>query len=619
MKVVNILREYQKEFPMDLPYSNPSLFQSPGGRRFVAFLHIFSNFVLKTSVQKVEDDLLGKPVTKNEKLGRFCYTSLVSSTKVALENASTDQARIKEINAKSRVSLNIIGGKYFDIRKSLEECRGSEFDQIKRFHSEVMKQDGEFNVEQLLNTYDDKCVKIRELHDAFKLKGTDHEDLWANIMAVVDDPLPKPKLKFDEFPKHLVAAENMKMTFGNLIAKVLSTTDRVLQFKPPVLPIQEMATGAATFTSQAHQLTALKADLGITVGKMMENVQKMLQTASQIDWANCELSMPPHSSSSIQTVLLPPTPSMMDDFKRSNPTDLPPAIPSHLQFLSPVPTTPHPNLTVPPGLRLSCTPISTGQVTRRFPRRVPPDQSPLLKQSLIQSTLLRAGGVLEEEERNQDINKTETEDPDHASKGSLSVFSPVLSSTKSPQDTFSRPSSRQGLDVDSRPGSAFGLAGGSSLPIPSQSFGSLRAAADASLSLDCTQSKIEMYRKILLSVKNKEKPNTEGKPSLLSVWNSHRQSLSPQCRPRPTAHSSSSSCSCTSPPTPPKQFSPMLSCRTPDMPQRLDSPGQEMDSKLTTRLDQLMTSLTFSDDSLDFGLGRMSLGGEELLSPHCPH
>merc|ERR1719186_1453562 len=145
------------------------------------------------------------------------------------------------------------------------------------------------------------------------------------------------------------------MTYGNLITKVLSTTDKVLQFKPPVLPLQEMATGAATFTSQANQLTELKADLGTTVGKMMENVQKMLHTSSQIDWANCELSMSPLSSSSIQTVLLPPPPSMLDDFKRSNPNDLPPAIPSHLQFLSPSPTTPHPTLTVPPGSGLGCT------------------------------------------------------------------------------------------------------------------------------------------------------------------------------------------------------------------------------------------------------------------------
>ena len=125
-----------------------------------------------------------------------------------------------------------------------------------------------------------------------------------------------------------------------------------------------------------------------------------------------------------------------------------------------------------------------------------------------------------------------------------------------------------------------------------------------------------MYMKILLSVKNKETHRTEpGKSSLLSAWNIHRQSLSPQCKP---ATNSSSS---TSPPSPPKHFSPMLACKTPDMQRRLsmNSPNsQEMDTKVASRLDQLMTSLTLSDNSLDFSLGRMSLGGDDLLSPHCP-
>eukprot|EP00092_Neocalanus_flemingeri_P016697 GFUD01018060.1.p1 GENE.GFUD01018060.1~~GFUD01018060.1.p1 ORF type:complete len:127 (+),score=51.41 GFUD01018060.1:668-1048(+) len=126
-----------------------------------------------------------------------------------------------------------------------------------------------------------------------------------------------------------------------------------------------------------------------------------------------------------------------------------------------------------------------------------------------------------------------------------------------------------------------------------------------------------MYRKILLSAKNKEKPRTEGKSSLLSAWNCHRQSLSPQGRP--AAHSSSSS---PTSPSAPGQFSPLQSYGTPDMSHRrmsVASPGsEEMNSKMVTRLDQLMTSLTLSNDSLDFSLGRMSFGGDELLSPHCP-
>ena len=123
--------------------------------------------------------------------------------------------------------------------------------------------------------------------------------------------------------------------------------------------------------------------------------------------------------------------------------------------------------------------------------------------------------------------------------------------------------------------------------------------------MNTTQSKIEMYKKIL-SVKSKGQH--EGKSNLLSAWNYHRQSLSPHSKPSLITNNKDQSNS----PSPPKQFSPMLNCKTPDMSQH------EMDSKLATRLDQLMTSLTLSDNSLDFSLGRMSMGGEmELLSPHC--
>ena len=43
-----------------------------------------------------------------------------------------------------------------------------------------------------------------------------------------------------------------------------------------------MVQGAATFTSQAQQLTELQAHLDMTVVKMMDNVQIMLHTSSEI-------------------------------------------------------------------------------------------------------------------------------------------------------------------------------------------------------------------------------------------------------------------------------------------------------------------------------------------------
>ena len=125
-------------------------------------------------------------------------------------------------------------------------------------------------------------------------------------------------------------------------------------------------------------------------------------------------------------------------------------------------------------------------------------------------------------------------------------------------------------------------------------------------SINSTKSKIEMYKKILLSAKGKDKQEDTSKSNLLAAWNHHRQSLSPGNRLLNMDKDNQTQTT-----SPGNQFSPLLSCQTPDKSQ------QEMDSKLTTRLDQLMTSLTFSDNSLDFSLGKMEMEGEmELLSPH---
>ena len=83
-KIVNMLKEYQKEFPLDLPYTNPSLFQSPGGRKFVAFLQVFSTFVMKMYINKYDVTFLSKPVTKNSTLRKVCYTALVKKKRSPL-------------------------------------------------------------------------------------------------------------------------------------------------------------------------------------------------------------------------------------------------------------------------------------------------------------------------------------------------------------------------------------------------------------------------------------------------------------------------------------------------------------------------------------------------------
>ena len=41
-KVVGFIKNFYKEFPGELPYTNPALFHTPGGRKFKEFLNLFS-------------------------------------------------------------------------------------------------------------------------------------------------------------------------------------------------------------------------------------------------------------------------------------------------------------------------------------------------------------------------------------------------------------------------------------------------------------------------------------------------------------------------------------------------------------------------------------------------
>ena len=312
------------------------------------------------------------------------------------------------------------------------------------------------------------------------------------------------------------------------------------------------------------------------------------------DWSNCELvptTIRNRDTTSSQ-VLLPPTPSLVEIIK-SEQSDT--NIPVNLQLLSPTPCKPgsssDPINTV--------TPISTGQVMRRFPRHVVTDQSPLLRQSLIQSTRLRV-----EDDQRQNLDST-----------SLSAFSPVLSSTISRSLSSNPVKSTSNLNIEVPTGSSTNPEGPEnpgpfSTTASFNSFGSLRALSEAfSNNGDATQTKIDEYKKILLSAKSKDQLEGDSRASLLSAWNIHRQSLSPQ-NPGINLSICSSDDDC-SPPTL-KNMSPMFADRTPVSVASRNTPD------MTRRLDQLMSSLTFSDTSLDLSLGKMSLGGDELLSPHCP-
>ena len=105
-----------------------------------------------------------------------------------------------------------LGTKYFNIKKYLEEeANLNDCNELTRKHSEIFV-DGKVDKTKILANYDDRCVKVRVLEDAL-IKSTSEQG-WNNIMVVVDDSVPKPRLNFDEFPPELVAANNLMLTLS---------------------------------------------------------------------------------------------------------------------------------------------------------------------------------------------------------------------------------------------------------------------------------------------------------------------------------------------------------------------------------------------------------------------
>jgi len=420
-----------------------------------------------------------------------------------------------------------------------------------------------------------------------------HKNIWENIAEVFQSYALKPNLNFDLLPKNLIAVDDMETTYQNMIAHVLSILGKVLPFETRhrCPRANELSERTSDLVIKMDLFTEVRADLGILVSKMKESVKLMLNVSSQIDWSNCELalSMPSRNNlASSSEVLIPPTPPLMENIKsdQTNPKST-----TSLQLLSPTPCKSGPS-TDP---ITTVTPVSTGQVMRRFPRLITTDQSPLLRQSLMQSTRLR---VEDDQRQSQDMD----------SRSSVSAFSPGLSSTaihRSLQENSIKSTSSRDIESNTilnqveNPGPF-------STTATCSSFGNLRDALDDD---DATQTKIDEYKRILLAAKSKEQPDRDSRSSLLHAWNNHRQSLSPQ-----TPRINLSTCSSDSDSSPPtlQYISPKLGDR-PTLPE-ISNKTPDM----TRRLDQLMSSLTFSDTSLDLSLGKMSLGGEELLSPHCP-
>jgi len=221
------------------------------------------------------------------------------------------------------------------------------------------------------------------------------------------------------------------------------------------------------------------------------------------------------------------------------------------------------------------------------------------------------------------------------SKASLDCFSPELCSTRLKRD-------------DAKPEEDERSSG--KLPGNVMDKYEIEEKAELDVTLQtATQTKIELYRKVLQTVNSKiprkvhgpkemsefrvpdypkdttpqksqsgqelrEEQLKNGPPAkadvtdLLGVWTQVRQNISPKTSPVERSKSRLSKLNLT--PLDVSDTSPFF--------QKKKAVTGVQNGDITTRLDALMDSLTLSDSSLDMTIGRLSLSEDLMLSPHCP-
>ena len=271
-KVVGLLKLHQKDHPEDLPYTNPSLFQSPGGRKFIIFLNKFTSFVLKVLVLK-NDMILHKPNVKRglKLLRKKCFFNLAVKAEDSLTEAVEDQEEMKKMETKAKTTGLQVLRKHEDYRKQLEELETRPTETEEKSSAES------------LGMFDQKCQVVKESFDELVESSGEIKKSFEVIEYVCDDGVDKPVLNLLELPPSYLSS-NLTTSFQSLLSAALLTTERVI--KPDLslpninLDVEEVKQITASLQAVQEELLNNKSLAKEAVGKMLEKSQKMVSLAS---------------------------------------------------------------------------------------------------------------------------------------------------------------------------------------------------------------------------------------------------------------------------------------------------------------------------------------------------
>ena len=255
-RVVAMIKEYQKDFPDELSYTNPSLFQQPGGRKYLNFLSIFSTFVLKCSVRNDADEILNKPSPTSQNIKKISLKLLVRQTQSVLEETVNGQEEIEGIENEAIEAIGSIMEKFNEHKKKLGEIPDEEEESPKDpdlTGKEEQIQDAEAGAKQLFKS-------IAESLDT--------------IHFVAEGGVDKVQLDLNELHGLKKDGNPLSTIYQSLIKTVITTAEMAAAKKTSIVFDKN-----CNVETERQILSQLRNNLEETYKDLKENVDE-LQTAS---------------------------------------------------------------------------------------------------------------------------------------------------------------------------------------------------------------------------------------------------------------------------------------------------------------------------------------------------
>ena len=589
-RVASMIKDLQKDHPDELPYCNPSLFQQPGGRKFISFLSKFSTYVLKCLVRS--DEILRKTSPRTRTMRKVCLKNLVNKTERFYDDAVNDQEEIGDIENDAIETVGVILEKFEQHRITLEQLPAEDAESS-------ADPDLSGKKEQVLETEERARKLFQSLSESFE-----------TVNFVVEGGVDKIKLDFNELNGLQADGNSLVTVYQALIKSVLATAELTSAKKTTI-----MIDHNCNIEKERQKLTHLRNDLERSYEDSKELVDGLQASSIAIVSIYVKLSFPILLVSTFQdwsqssrlrrteaqesVKLLPPTPSIVNNI-RSRESEPGADACRHLSLDSPDPRllTPRPSLRPGLGPASTVTPVRSAPsatLFRRFPLPQNAADAPHGDRPNFNSPQLKPKSP-NITTQSQDLNFS-----CRTTKGSLGQFSPMLSSTAAvSEERPVTPTFSDLGDITSRGNTP--------------TFSELADTSSRMSNFDTTQSKIEMYRKVLDGLKTSSV--SQDKSVLLSAWTAHRESLSP----RNTKLRRSRSPLVYQEPKTPTPVTPVTVKKEMNMEElatvipTININKSPLNDLVISRLDQLMTSLTLNENHNGLNL---SLDDEmDLLSPH---